>query len=416
MRLTRRSFLALCASIPLLSKGLVPSARADETTLTLRGRVLSPDGARFFPGEIRLCGPVINAVEPAPFPAREPKNILDLGDAHILPGVINAHLHNAHSPEERRSLFLAQGVTTVCDMGAPLTALPLLSEDATPSGLPTASAIFAGPVLTIPGAYPAPLHGAEYALAVSGPAQARQGVEQLRELGASIIKIALEPGYPSNPWPVPDAAFIRAVTETAHSLGMLVRAHVEDLSVLSLAVDNQVDAVEHTCFRWTEDNREKPLFTGDPDNPDIPESYLRCLRRMADNGIAMVPTLEAATRSLWNNAGPLAVIRRFKEMGGRIALGTDYPFQGVSPGMPLREMELLGEAGLSPRDILLAATREAAAVCNAQDELGILAPGARADLIVVQGDPLADPAALARPLLVLKNGRIAFDFRSSRSA
>jgi imidazolonepropionase-like amidohydrolase len=85
-------------------------------------------------------------------------------------------------------------------------------------------------------------------------------------------------------------------------------------------------------------------------------------------------------------------LRLFRRAGGAVAAGTDAPNQLLAPGASLhRELELLVAAGLSNEEALLAATREAATVLNS-DSIGVLKAGASADLLVLDGDPLADIA------------------------
>jgi imidazolonepropionase-like amidohydrolase len=93
------------------------------------------------------------------------------------------------------------------------------------------------------------------------------------------------------------------------------------------------------------------------------------------------------------------------ELGGRVALGTDAPF-GPSGGLPLAELEALAAAGLAPRDVLLAATRHGAEAAGRGADLGRIAAGYRADLLVVDGDPLAGLAALRRVRIVVLDGAV----------
>lgn len=93
-------------------------------------------------------------------------------------------------------------------------------------------------------------------------------------------------------------------------------------------------------------------------------------------------------------------IRRFHGMGGRLVVGTDMPFGGLAI---IRELQILHECGLSTLEVITAATGEAARVMR-RDDLGILEAGRLADLIVVDGDPLADLEALRRIALVLLGG------------
>ena len=104
-------------------------------------------------------------------------------------------------------------------------------------------------------------------------------------------------------------------------------------------------------------------------------------------------------------------LRRFVHAGGKVALGTDFsgaakPFQ---LGMPMRELELMGQAGMTPMQIIVAATKNAAHVCNHDRTLGTLERGKLADLLVVNGDPLHDIHVLANVRLVVRNGTVIRD-------
>lgn len=402
--------------------------RRDSGGMQAREGAMAPDkagdaplaiiGAGVFDGHARLCasgGNVLVAegkiaalglhVSDIPSGVR----ILDGRGKTILPGVIIAHMHGAYAPAARRELFLAQGVTTVCNLGAPLEAMPDMARDRDEAGRPAGSCVMAGPIITAPGGYPGPLHGEQFSYEVSGETQAAQAVEKLMARGASVIKIAFEPGQGPKPWPILSRAESAAVVRAAHEAGALVRAHVEDLSGLFPALLAGVDAVEHLPSRWRENGSRRDFFTSLGGEVFIPKECEELFRRMIGEGVFGVSTLDQVTRSFWENAEPLAVVGRFHDLGGRIALGTDYPYSGVEAGMPLREMELLRQAGLSNTEILRAGTSEAALVCGLKNGPGILAPGRPADLVMVEGDPFEDLAAMARPVLVLKNGETAVE-------
>ena len=100
-------------------------------------------------------------------------------------------------------------------------------------------------------------------------------------------------------------------------------------------------------------------------------------------------------------------LRRFVAAGGILALGDDYGGVPEMPtGMPMAELLHWQSAGLSPQQIIEASTRGSALAIGLEAELGTVEVGKVADLLVVQGDPLADLHALARPLLVVHDGRV----------
>jgi imidazolonepropionase-like amidohydrolase len=138
---------------------------------------------------------------------------------------------------------------------------------------------------------------------------------------------------------------------------------------------------------------------------DVPSNEL--IARVARENVVWIPTLE-----LWHYVGynhqprAIANLSRFLAAGGTVALGTDFngydaPFQ---LGMPILEMELMQQAGMSPMQIIVAATRTAALVSNRLDDLGTVEAGKLADLVVVRGDPLQDIHAMADVRLVVRSG------------
>jgi imidazolonepropionase-like amidohydrolase len=125
----------------------------------------------------------------------------------------------------------------------------------------------------------------------------------------------------------------------------------------------------------------------------------------------MVPTLTVfdAYNSL---TGAQANVRRFAALGGEVALGSDYTdipqnnFPHFELGMPMHEIECLAGAGLSAMQIIVVATRNAARVCGLGEELGTLEVGKTADVLVVNGNPLRNLAALSDVRLVIHYGEI----------
>ena len=89
-----------------------------------------------------------------------------------------------------------------------------------------------------------------------------------------------------------------------------------------------------------------------------------------------------------------------------MALGTDFAGYGAEfqLGMPMLEIEAMREAGMTPMQIIVAATQNGAHVCNLENEIGTLEEGKKADILVVDGDPLLDIQTLARTLLVIHDG------------
>jgi imidazolonepropionase-like amidohydrolase len=137
------------------------------------------------------------------------------------------------------------------------------------------------------------------------------------------------------------------------------------------------------------------------------------IQRMVEADVYWVPTLE-----LWqgvSRVNPVDFITkatenlgRFVEAGGKVALGTDYAGYQTEfdLGTPLHEVDGMLEAGMTPLQIIVAATKHAAHVCNLAGEIGTLEAGKVADVLVVDGDPLDDIGVLANIQMILRDGVI----------
>jgi imidazolonepropionase-like amidohydrolase len=188
-----------------------------------------------------------------------------------------------------------------------------------------------------------------------------------------------------------------AFVDEAHRQTYRTAAHCEGLAGTELAIEAGVDTVEHG-FHLHE-------------RPDL-------LDRMADRGIVLVPTLdflhhvaesEAWTPELARQGGAnldhaQRTIDAARAAGVTIALGSD----GVTADGAARELLRLVEHGLSTNEALAAATCGGALALGIAAAVGALRPGFQADLVAIDGDPVADPGLLGqvdRIALVLHNGR-----------
>ena len=219
--------------------------------------------------------------------------------------------------------------------------------------------------------------------------------------GADVIKIVMD--VPPRSLAVDEA---RAIVAEAHRSGIKVAAHATTAAAIADAVEAGVDSVEH----------------GD-------EASDAVLAAMARKGIALVVTAwraetvrELYSKSLFLNerdragvegfisawtAGNRALVARARKAGVRIAAGSDmwfrYPEKTRGQATVIA-FEGLQEAGLSPAEVLRAATVDAARVMGWEDRVGSLQAGRFADLIAVDGDPLAAVSALHGVRFVMKGG------------
>jgi imidazolonepropionase-like amidohydrolase len=401
------------------------STRIPEKALVVRnGAVIDGNGGPpIVDGVVVIQGErIVSVGEAVAFQIPEDAAVVDAGGGTILPGVINSHTHGTHDPAVRRA-FLTDGVTTVCNLGTALDRLPLFDDASVAEG-PAARGYWAGPIITAPGGYPGPVYGSQFSYEVGSPAEARAAVTDLLDRGASMIKIALAPGDPRNPWPVLDLARVQAIVDEAHARGVLVRAHVfEPYLVEDIVLPTGVDVIEHEPFPLlTPEEESRILGSNEPltllFNVVAPE-FEMLLERIVAHGTVMVPTLDQRVGTLFTNPDRslveqivvdvhLEAARRFHALGGTLALGNDFGgVPNVELGMPLLEMELFLAAGLTQMEVIEASTRHAAVACGQGSSLGTLEPGKLADIIIVDGDPLTDLAAIDNVVAVIKGGVLA---------
>jgi len=388
--------------------------------ITGTGEAPIPNGIVVIQGErILTVGPAADYTVP------QGVSIVDARGGSIMPGLINSHIHHG-APPELRHRFLVGGVTTVCDLGSALDEIPQFLEEDCSDG-PAARGLRAGPIVTAPGGYPDGLYGTHINYEVARPDDAPGAITDLVERGVDMVKIAIDPSWNvEQPLPILELDVVRAIVREAHAHGRLVRAHVIQPPHLDLAIEGGVDVIEHVGMpRWpSSEEEQKVMASDDPVGvffdrwaPD----YQPRLERMVARGIAMVPTVSALLGGFYTASDPtprqswvvdvvLDIIRRFHEAGGTVAVGNDFNDRSMRERKPLLEMEMLLEAGLSPMDVIVAGTRNAARVCGREGDLGTLEPGKLADVIVVDGDPLSDlVGTLGRVVTVVRGGVVAGD-------
>lgn len=367
------------------------------------GRVLVSDG------RISAVGPQVSAPPDVP--------VVDCGDATLLPGLIDCHVHlhwngspdpQAISAAERYELAvlraarhahdtLLAGVTTVRDVGSPGNAA-LSARDAITAGvLPGCRVLAAGNPVVMTGGH---IHfmGRE----ADGPDEVRKAVREQLKKGVDLVKLIAsggvytrgeEPGSPQF-----TVAELRAAVEEAHDAGRRVAAHAEGNVGIGNALAAGVDSIEHGNFL---DERQVALMAerGTFLVPTIAPFYL-----MAEHGDELGIPPFAVEKAKKVVDGSFRSFRLALEAGVRIAAGTDAGSPGLVHSYLADEMALMVQAGQRPIQAIIAATSLAAVNCAIDNDYGTLAVGKAADLIAVAGDPSRDIAALKQVCLVLKDG------------
>jgi imidazolonepropionase-like amidohydrolase len=292
--------------------------------------------------------------------AAETATRIDVTGRFLTPAFIDSHVHLAYLPKARE--LAAGGIAAAVDLAAPITTLGTRPE---PIEL-----LASGPMLTAPLGYPTQSWGRDgYGREVSSPAEAIAAVDELYRSGARVLKLALAGS------PALDPATLRAATTRAHELGMKVAAHaVSDAEALR-AADSGADVLAHTP----------------------------------------VEALSEATLSAWQNRAVISTLaafggeparrnlRELQKRGAVVLYGTDFgnvQTAGINP----EEIAELTAAGLDASKVIDSATSAPASYWGFGD-LGAIAVGRSASILVLESDPMTDPSSLARPIQVYVRGR-----------
>ncbi|WP_158917205.1 amidohydrolase family protein [Caulobacter sp. S45] len=235
---------------------------------------------------------------------------------------------------------------------------------------------------------------------VDTPEQARLKVREHRRRGADLIKLMPSGGIAStgdNPrQQLMTNEEMRVAVETAHALGLKVAAHIYPAGAIENAVMAGVDSVEHGSF-----------------------ATAQTFALMKAHGTYLVPTLTVydvfyaaardhpelltpgtAPKEMANDQLPKRNLPLAIRSGVKIAYGTD-----IGEGDHAMEFGLLIANGMAPSDALLTATRNAADLIGASDDIGSIAPGKYADLVAVKGDPLSHPELFEHVDFVMQGGK-----------
>ncbi|HEY5711168.1 MAG TPA: amidohydrolase family protein, partial [Allosphingosinicella sp.] len=369
---------------------------------------------------------VTAGLNPAPAGAR----LIDLSSRTVLPGLIDSHVHLVGAPGipfwrdavdsddylalrgARNALVtLRAGFTTVRDLGSPgVTGFALkraIDEGLVPgprmlvSGSPLSTIGGHGDVAGFRPEVIAALDGHN---TCTGADQCAARVRELARAGADVIKFMATGGVLSQGDRQLGQSFtdaeMRAIVETAHGLGLKVAAHAHADEGIAAAVRAGVDSIEHGTF-----------------------ASPATIQLMRQRGTTLVPTLMAFV-GIRERLGTgvytpiveskvrmtLEVVARAARLahaaGVPVVFGTDAAVydHGRNAG---EFVELVERAGLTPAQAIASATTGAARLLGLQDEIGRIAPGMSADLIAVDGDPLADVRVLQQVRFVMVRGHVA---------
>jgi imidazolonepropionase-like amidohydrolase len=421
--------LALAALTSAMGSSLAaPDTNQPAVVLKARHLFDSVSGKLTEPGMVVVQGDKIQAVG-ADVKVPTGARVIDLGDATLLPGFIDAHVHmSAESsgnwygdwyeglmrfPAEQSlygahyaKITLEAGITTVRDLGSG-DYISLGLRNAIKAGvIPGPRMLVANSAIGSTGghadqdpvppqriAVAGPLQGV-----CNGPDQCREAVRYQIKYGADVIKFMPSGGVLSLSDPVDNVQLtqdeMNAIVSEAHAWKRKVAAHCHGDLAAKMAIAAGVDSIEHGSFL-----RDDTLL------------------EMKRKHVYLVPTLFAgAWAGQYVDKFPPAIAAKARaasdashqmfqhaiKLGVAIAMGTDA---GVEPhGQNAREFSLMTKEGLSASQALMAGTANGADLLGIADQTGTLQSGKYADIVAVAGNPLADMSATEHPVLVMKEG------------
>jgi imidazolonepropionase-like amidohydrolase len=381
-------------------------------------------------GMLLVQGERITAIGNA---ASAPANarVIDLGDATLMPGFIDAHVHLAseiqkdfyrgfydqqlrfpveqsHYAAVYAKRTLEAGFTTVRNVGAS-DFIDIGLRNAINAGvIPGPRMITAAHSIGSTGGHcdnsPFPPDLIEPAGPIegvcNGPEECRAAVRYQMKWGADVIKICASGGVlsESDPVDVPQLtpAELSAIMSEAHTWKRKVAAHAHGDVAAKLAVEAGVDSIEHGSF-LTEPTlqlmKQKGVYL-------VPTRL--AIYWIEKQAYSYPPVIAAKARAAAAAHGDM--FKLALKIGVPIAFGTD---SGVSPhGMNAKEFALLTELGMQPAAALLSGTREAAKLLGLDAEVGTLEAGKFADVVAVKGNVLENIAATEQPVFVMKHGTV----------
>jgi imidazolonepropionase-like amidohydrolase len=428
MTLAKSTIVVLCLSIAGTLSAQTYALRAARIFDSTSGKISSPGLVVVANGKIETVGGAVPAGA----------DVIDLGDATLMPGFIDAHTHLTmdFSPDYNGAMLkglqmtiaersiratvnarntLLAGFTTVRDVGSS-DFIDVGMRNAINTGIvPGPRMLVAVHALGATGGHCDDQDSFRYGIfghetgveegVINTPDDARRAVRFNIKYGADVIKTCASGGVlsPTDDVDVPQLsqAELNALVDEAHTLRRKTAAHAHGAEAAKRAVRAGIDSIEHGTFLDDE-----------------------ALRMMHDHGTFLVPTLTTRVGLKESKFPPVveakaeaavkqqdALVKRAVALGVKIALGTDA---AVFPhGENALEFTFMAADGLSNAQSLMAGTSAGAELLGLADKVGSLKTGMAADIVAVPGNPVDDIKVTQQVIFVMKGGVIYRNDRGS---
>lgn len=404
-------------------------------TLFTNVRILDCTGAEPYSGEVLVEGARIAAVvRGEQRVSRDNVAVIDGGDATLMPGLIESHAHlsiddvadlaqvGMISAEEttliavrNARLYLDCGITSCISAASAKPRTDVVIRNAINKGeIPGPRLLAASPWLTVTGGLgdmrtlTSP-HMTSMAITADGPEEFRRLTRELIREGVDIIKLVISGDtfvpHASSHSTVMSEAEVAAAAEVVHAHGKRMSAHARSAGSVKLAVKYGVKVIYHANFA---DEEALNMLEANKDwvfvSPNI--GFTATASYEGEKWFTEQQVQEFGFRE--ELAGAARGLKELKKRGIRILGGGDYGFFVTPHGENARDLDhLIRYCEFSPMEALLSMTKHGGAAMDLPNELGQIQPGFFADLLLVAGDPLAEPKVLldrSKLLTVMKNG------------
>lgn len=399
--------------------------------------VLDGTGAAPFRADVRVIGNRIAAVSREPLrPATDAAHVVECAGATLMPGLIEPHAHlsfvdqatpaafNTIPVEEHllltlkhAKLYLDHGYTSCFSAAATKPRLDVVARNAIDRGEHPGPRLKAASVqFTVTGGVGdlRQMHldpgDAMYTLPCDGPVEFRRAAREACREGVDVLKI-VPSGDTSTP-AVPSASTlmtddeVAAVCEVARAHRRVVAAHARSAESIRMCVRNGVTVIYHaTCA----DDDALDLLEAHKTSIFVAPALSVTVTRLRDAGKFGLPSSAAMRARIGNDLDQtIATMKALKARGVRVLPGGDYGFMWNPHGANARDLSYFVELlGFTPMEAIVGATRWGGEIMGMGDELGQVREGFLADLLLVDGDPLADLRLLedrANLVAIMKDG------------
>lgn len=446
--MTLKALSQRCSQFVLLTGIAVTSFAQDATLAIVGGRLIDGyGGPPLHDSVVLVTGNRITAVgSEGDIEIPRDARVIDADGRTVMPGLIDLHVHfdiighgdYGHwfgSYEDRMRtdimpaaarILLNAGVTSVRDLGTDVENAFWLREEIDSGRLPGPRTFIAGPFLRKTATAFVSDDFVD-TWVVDGPDDGRRKVRRLAEMGVDLIKTQDE---------ALSRAELAAIYDEAHKQGLRVATHLFSQAALRTALEaglGRWDTIEHIG------DGAQPRYPDDIVNMIVEQQVAMAPTIIAEEGIRQIflnPELvddpawkefipqdlyedihgsydnidrhPLFARAVHERESKMQKLRQLHEAGAPFVVASDSGTRGNPHHIATaREIHYLVEdVGLSPMQALMAATSRAAIVLGRQNDLGTIAEGKLADLIVIDGDPLEHPADLRHVLHVIKDGKV----------